>query len=243
VQELCARRARLPAAEARFVRPQGGTTVRTAVVVSAFSLAACSRGQAPPPAAAAQPPSPAGVSDTLRDSVAKSSVDTARRSRFVVWRGDTMWVRLVSGDSMSFVNDSSNECCGVSNRFLGTLPSGHLVVETAYEDGISVSVIEPRDGRTVKVSAEPIPSPSGHFFATGDEDALSDELVTVWRLDTTGAWVEDYDEPQGGDYHWAPHQLHWLDDSTLIYVVGQSGSDTGVVYVERRGGHWRHREP
>jgi hypothetical protein len=153
-----------------------------------------------------------------------------------------MWVRLESGDSIPFVNEPSNECCRVSNRFLGALPSGHLVVETAYEDGISVSVIEPRYGRIKKVSAAPIPSPSGRLFATGDEDALSDDLVTVWRLDTTGDWVEEFDDTQS-EAHWAPHQLHWLDDSTLIYVVGESGSDTGVVYVERRGGQWRHREP
>jgi len=236
---LCARRAQAPAAEARVVRPQGGPTVRNALVVSTFVLAACSRTDAPPRAPATQRPNPTGVADTVRDSVSRASVDTAPDPRFAVWRGDTLWVRLASGDSIPFANVPDSDCCGVSNHFLGTLPSGHLVVETAYEDGISVSVIEPRHGHITAVGGEPLPSPSGRRFATNNEESYSDARVTVWRLDTTGDWVDEFDDTQGP----APNHLQWLDDSTLSCIVGESGSDTGVVMLERRGGQWQHREP
>ena len=228
-----------PAAEARFVRPQGGTTVRYAALLPAFLLAACSGRNAESRAAAGQPPSAAGTTETLGDTTAKPSVSAARGSRFIVQRGDTIWVRLESGDSMSFVNEPDSGCCGISHRFLGTLPTGHLVVETAYEDGISVSVIDPHSGHIATVGGEPILSPSGHLFATINEESYSDDRVSVWRLDTTHDWVHEYDDTVGP----MPDHLHWLDDSTLSSVVGAPGSDTGMVMVERRGGRWRHREP
>ncbi len=154
-----------------------------------------------------------------------------------------MWVHLQSGDSISFANDTSEECCGVINSFLGTMPSGHLLVQTVYEDAISVSVIEPRHGHITKVGAKPVVSPSGRLFATGDEEGLFDNLVTIWALDTTGDWAREYYDTQGGYRFSMPSDLYWIDDSTLSYVHYDSDTSTAFVVLERRGGHWRHRRP
>ena len=155
-----------------------------------------------------------------------------------------MWIRLQSGDSVSFANDTSEECCGVSNSFLGTLPSGHLLIQTTFEDGIRVSIIDPRDGRTVEVSSRPIPSPSGRFFAAGGDELPSDEPVSIWRLDTASNWVQEYAASQGvrGDV-WMPSELHWLDDTTLHYERDAPDTSGADITLVRRDGRWQQKRP
>jgi len=153
----------------------------------------------------------------------------------VVWRENTMWVHVLSGDSLRF-EDVSSECCPVSNQYLGTLPSGHLVVESSYEDGTKVSVIDPRSGAVTELPAKPVPSPSGRLIVAGDEDALSDDLLSVWRLVSTG-WRREYVAPNQRDQYWAPRAIRWLNDSTVTLTQDFHDS-TRIGLLQWRGGRW-----
>jgi hypothetical protein len=144
-------------------------------------------------------------------------------------------VHLRTGDSLSFA-DVHDEYAGVSNRFVGILPSGHYVVASSYEDGTKVSVIDPTTGAVIEVAAPPVPSPSGRLIVAGDPDALYDDFLTVWRLDSTG-WRREYAATQDPSHYWAPRAIRWVNDSTIT-LTRDFFDSTRAGLLQWRAGRW-----
>jgi hypothetical protein len=144
-------------------------------------------------------------------------------------------IPLRSGDSLRFA-DEHDDFAPVTNRLLDPLPSGHYVVMSQFEDGTRVSVIDPNTGALIELSAPPLPSPSGRLLVAADADALCDDFLTVWRLDSTG-WQREYAAPNDFRVHWAPRSVHWIDDSTLA-LTQEFFDSTRACVLSRRDGRW-----
>ncbi|HWO89878.1 MAG TPA: hypothetical protein VNL98_12105 [Gemmatimonadales bacterium] len=137
---------------------------------------------------------------------------------------------------MPFI-DIRSEDGNVTNTLLPPLPTGHLVVRSVFEDGIRVSVIEPSGRQIIEVPATPISSPDSRFFVAADEDALADDILSIWRLDPAIGWIREY-VTTNGHRAWAPRQVTWRDDSTVVYVRDFFNQADSTIVLARRARRW-----
>ncbi len=204
-------------------------------VLMVWLLGACASGRdraSERPDSASLRPSATPTSQPLSDSLVG---DRRQASGVAVWHGDSLWVRLLTGDSLPF-EEVHDEYAPVINRFLGILPSGHAVVQSTYEDGIKVTVIDRTTGSRIELPAPPIASPSGRLIVAGDEMALSDDVLTVWRLGLHG-WQPEFSAPHDPTKYWAPRGVRWLDDSTIT-LTRDFFDSTSVWLLQSRAGRW-----
>jgi hypothetical protein len=158
--------------------------------------AACARPQPPDEqTSAAHDPFARCTGDERRGCVARVEArEIAKTEGRVRRQGQRLTVRLRSGQTSEFVNDTSDSGSAKRYVYAGYLPSiRHHVLEVAYYEGGSVLLLHEQTGATTDAHGFPAVAPGGRRIATASVDLIAGYTpnhIRVWRVTDTHLELE-----------------------------------------------------